>query len=121
MSDSNLFEVEYILKRRIVKGKREYLIKWKDYPENESTWEPLSHLKYVNYMIKEFEDKLRKESKNKEEKEENKEEKNDKEEEKNDKDNKKNEEEEKGGKEGKEEKEKNEENNNDSNFEEKKI
>ena len=113
MSDSNLFEVEYILKRRIVKGKREYLIKWKDYPENESTWEPLSHLKYVNYMIKEFEDKLRKESKNKEEKEENKEEKNDKEEEKNDKeeekndkDNKKNEEEEKGGKEGKEEKDK---------------
>ena len=129
MSDSNLFEVEYILKRRIVKGKREYLIKWKDYPENESTWEPLSHLKYVNYMIKEFEDKLRKESKNKEEKEENKEEKNDKEEEKNDKDNKKNEEEEKEGKEEKEEKEekekdkdkeKNEENNNDSNCEEKK-
>ena len=71
MSDSNLYEVENILKKRIIKGKREYLIKWKGYPDNESTWEPLSHLKYINYMIKEFEAKIRKE--NKEDKEEEKE------------------------------------------------
>ena len=63
MNESNLYEVEYILKKRTVKGKKEYLIKWKGYPESESTWEPLSHLKYINYMLKEFEQK------NKEEKE----------------------------------------------------
>ena len=89
MSESNLYEVENILKKRIIKGKKEYLIKWKGYPENESTWEPLSHLRYIQYMIKEFEDKLKKEneeekkeiSEKKEEKkleEKNKEEKNDK-------------------------------------------
>ena len=71
MTDSNLYEVENILKKRIIKGKREYLIKWKGYPDNESTWEPLSHLKYINYMIKEFEAKIRKE--NKDDKEEEKE------------------------------------------------
>lgn len=65
MNDSNLYEVENILKKRTIKGKKEYLIKWKGYPESESTWEPLSHLKYINYMIKEFEQKMR----NKEEKE----------------------------------------------------
>ena len=68
MSESNLYEVENILKKRIIKGKKEYLIKWKGYPENESTWEPLSHLRYIQYMIKEFEDKLKKE--NEEEKKE---------------------------------------------------
>ena len=61
MKESNLYEVEYILKKRTVKGKKEYLIKWKGYPESESTWEPLSHLKYINYMIKEFEQKSKEE------------------------------------------------------------
>ena len=88
MSDSNLYEVENILKRRIFKGKREYLIKWKGYPENESTWEPLSHLKYIQYMIKEFEDNLKKDREGKdEEKEEITEDKEEKKEEDKDKDN----------------------------------
>ena len=86
MSDSNLYEVENILKRRIIKGKKEYLIKWKGYPENESTWEPLTHLRYIQYMIKEFEQKLKQEREKEkekaelEEKEEKKEEEKDKEE-----------------------------------------
>ena len=74
MTDSsNLYEVENILKRRVIKGKREYLIKWKGYPENESTWEPLSHLKYIQYMIKEFEENLKKENEEKEKEKEEKE------------------------------------------------
>ena len=69
MNESNLYEVENILKKRTVKGKKEYLIKWKGYPENESTWEPLSHLKYINYMIKEFEQKYKEEKEKEKEKE----------------------------------------------------
>ena len=76
MTDSsNLYEVENILKRRVIKGKREYLIKWKGYSEKESTWEPLSHLKYIQYMIKEFEENLKKENEEKEKEKEEKEEK----------------------------------------------
>ena len=52
--DDNYYEVEKIIDRRIKKGKKEYLIKWKGYSENESTWEPLSHLKYIQEHVKEF-------------------------------------------------------------------
>lgn len=34
------FIPEKILKQRTYKGKKQYLVKWRRYPENESTWEP---------------------------------------------------------------------------------
>ena len=35
---------EKILKSRNRKGHREYLVKWKRYPENQATWEPADKL-----------------------------------------------------------------------------
>ena len=51
MNFNNFYEVEKIIDRRIVKGKKEYLIKWKGYPESQSTWEPISHLKYIQNLV----------------------------------------------------------------------
>jgi hypothetical protein len=45
--------------------KKQYLIKWKGYSDNESTWEPISHLKYILDQVKEFEEKYEKKNKNK--------------------------------------------------------
>ena len=60
MTQSNYYEVEDIIDKRINKGKPEYLIKWKGYSTNESTWEPLSHLKYVKDVVHDFETKRNK-------------------------------------------------------------
>ena len=38
------FVVEKILKRKTVKGKKFNLIKWKDYPDSENTFEPESNI-----------------------------------------------------------------------------
>ena len=49
------YQVEEILDKRInKKGKPEYKIKWEGYSIDESSWEPLSNLKNVIYMIDEF-------------------------------------------------------------------
>ena len=48
---SKTFGVERILDKRISKrGKVEYLLKWLNYSESESTWEPESHLVYSPHM-----------------------------------------------------------------------
>lgn len=45
---SELYTVEEILDKRVTrKGVVEYQVKWKDYPVDESTWEPFKNLKYV--------------------------------------------------------------------------
>ncbi len=57
------YQVEAIIDKRLnKKGKPEYKIKWKDYPFEECSWEPLSHLKNVMIMVKEFEQNNNKES-----------------------------------------------------------
>ncbi|KAH7732296.1 dnaJ subfamily B member 4 [Aphelenchoides avenae] len=38
------YEVEQILKSRLVKGKTEYLVHWKGFPSSEDTWEPEANL-----------------------------------------------------------------------------
>jgi transposase InsO family protein len=41
------YEVEDILDYKLVRGKPRYLIKWKDYPQSENTWEPRAELKHL--------------------------------------------------------------------------
>ena len=38
------YEVEKILERRVKDGSLEYKIKWKGYPMDQCTWEPIAHL-----------------------------------------------------------------------------
>ena len=52
---NDFYEVETIITKKKLKGKNYYLIKWQGYPVIESTWEPTSNLKNVQYMIRDFE------------------------------------------------------------------
>ena len=51
----DLYEVEKIINCKYFKNKKYYLIKWLCYPINQSTWEPKSNLKNLNYLIEKFE------------------------------------------------------------------
>lgn len=80
ISDSSNFErtevledeyiVEKILDRKKINGVIKYKIKWEGYDENDCTWEPRQNLENVNYLIEEFDNKIKeKEKSNKIEKE----------------------------------------------------
>ncbi len=49
------FEVEKILDKKKDGRKIFYLIKWLGFSDSENTWEPVSNLKNIRNMIKEFE------------------------------------------------------------------
>lgn len=49
------YEVEKILDKRIKKSSIQYLIKWRNYPKSESTWEPLENLEGCQKKIIDFE------------------------------------------------------------------
>lgn len=51
------FEVEGILNKRKYRGKLEYLIKWRGYPNSEATWEPRKNLS-CDDLINTYEAKL---------------------------------------------------------------
>ena len=53
---NELYNVENIITRRIVGKRKLYLIKWEGYSITESSWEPISNLSNIIYMVKEFED-----------------------------------------------------------------
>ncbi|XP_054281145.1 chromobox protein homolog 1-like [Macrosteles quadrilineatus] len=53
------YPVEQIKKKRIVKGKNQYFIKWKGYPDSENSWEPTENL-HCPGLIKQFEENLKK-------------------------------------------------------------
>jgi len=50
------FEVEEIVQKKVLKGKTQYLIKWKGYDHGDNTWEPEENLD-CPAMIKEYERK----------------------------------------------------------------
>ena len=54
-SSSEIYEVEKIINCKYYRNKKYYLVKWLCYPIYESTWEPKSNLKSLNYMIDAFE------------------------------------------------------------------
>ena len=52
--ESGEYEVEKIIDSRLKRGKLQYLIKWKNYPIEESTWEPEDHLERAKSTITKF-------------------------------------------------------------------
>lgn len=53
------YTVESVKDMRIRNGKKEFLLKWRNYPDSENTWEPEANLDCPD-LIGEFEDKLKK-------------------------------------------------------------
>ncbi|ODM96524.1 Heterochromatin protein 1 [Orchesella cincta] len=59
-SSSGVYDVEKVLKKRRGKrGKSEYFLKWKGYPDSENTWEPEDNISI--YLILDFEKRLKEE------------------------------------------------------------
>lgn len=52
----DLYIVEKIVDKRSRGGKVEYRVKWENYPESQNTWEPISNLSSVAFLINEFEE-----------------------------------------------------------------
>ena len=57
--DSGEYELERLLNSQISKqgrgrGRLEYLVKWKNYPLEEASWEPVTNLMNTQEAIKEF-------------------------------------------------------------------
>jgi len=58
MLEPEFYDVEKILDKKKIRGKYKYLIKWKGYPMDQCTWEPLSNLQTIKKMLQEFESKF---------------------------------------------------------------
>jgi hypothetical protein len=52
--DNPEWEVEIIKDSRLYRGKLQYLVKWKGYPQEDSTWEPASNLAKAKKLVTEF-------------------------------------------------------------------
>ncbi|XP_010558686.1 PREDICTED: chromo domain-containing protein LHP1-like [Tarenaya hassleriana] len=57
--DEGFFEIEAIRRKRVRKGKLQYLVKWRGWPEAANTWEPLENLQSCSDFIDAFEDSFR--------------------------------------------------------------
>ena len=47
--------VERIIGKKVMGKKVLYKVKWQGYPESESTWEKVSHLRYVSELVDSYE------------------------------------------------------------------
>jgi len=56
-------EVEKILNKRMIRGKKKFLVRWKGYTAEEDIWENKENLKNAKEMVKEFEREYREEAK----------------------------------------------------------
>eukprot|EP00285_Hemiselmis_virescens_P009162 CAMPEP_0173401536 /NCGR_PEP_ID=MMETSP1356-20130122/51187_1 /TAXON_ID=77927 ORGANISM="Hemiselmis virescens, Strain PCC157" /NCGR_SAMPLE_ID=MMETSP1356 /ASSEMBLY_ACC=CAM_ASM_000847 /LENGTH=261 /DNA_ID=CAMNT_0014361689 /DNA_START=39 /DNA_END=822 /DNA_ORIENTATION=+ len=56
--ESDVFLVDRIVDRRELNGQVLYLVKWKGYGMDQSTWEPIKNLNKVMDLVEEYEDKL---------------------------------------------------------------
>ena len=59
------FEIEKIIGKRIYNNYKEYLVQWKGYLKNESTWEPEANLTNAKLAIAKFEYEYQKKQKKK--------------------------------------------------------
>lgn len=59
--ESETFEVQDILKKRLVNGQAEYLVWWKGFEESDASWEPKKNFEGNEEVIEEFEAKRQKE------------------------------------------------------------
>lgn len=64
MSDDNIYNVEKIVDSRIISGKKQYLIKWEGFDDNENTWEKASDI-LCKDLIDDFERKKKQSKKKK--------------------------------------------------------
>ena len=48
------YKVEAIIGRRIKFGKKQYLIKWKDFPIEQATWEPIKNLENIFWEVEKY-------------------------------------------------------------------
>ncbi|PWA84589.1 Chromo domain-containing protein [Artemisia annua] len=53
------YEIEAVRKKRVRKGKTEYLVKWLGWPESGNTWEPVENLDSVSDFIEAYEESLK--------------------------------------------------------------
>ncbi|KAM0003504.1 putative chromatin remodeling & transcriptional activation CHROMO-DOMAIN family [Helianthus debilis subsp. tardiflorus] len=53
------YEIESVRKKRSRKGKIQYLIKWRGWPEAANTWEPVENLMSCSDVIDAFEERMR--------------------------------------------------------------
>lgn len=53
------YEPEKIIKHRVRDNKNWYLIKWKNYPNSENTWEPIEHLAKSQRLLKNYHQQTR--------------------------------------------------------------
>ena len=68
--EEKLYNVEAIRRKKKIRNKWHYLIKWVDYPENQNTWEPKEYI-LCSELLEDFEKRWKEKQKIKKEKKKN--------------------------------------------------
>jgi hypothetical protein len=53
---NDFFNAEKIVSKKIKNGKEFFLVKWENFPEEESTWEPIENLYNIIELVQKYED-----------------------------------------------------------------